>query len=155
MGKAVRHDRIPTAKDWAGAEADLAARHARTLLLGKSLDEALAVFGQGRSIERADELRHVPRRPFQYYVFAFATFVRSDAAQGDADSASCFLRLLLWREEADPGSVAQVWPRLAPMARAVWGRQAWYEADPAIYGSFVEMGRALEALLGEAPSCRA
>lgn len=49
----------------------------------------------------------MPRRAFQYYVSAFADFVVSGAAIGDADSASPFLNLLVNREERDPGSVAR------------------------------------------------
>ena len=49
----------------------------------------------------------MPRRVFQFYIFAFAQYVMSEAAIGDPDAASCFLNNLIAREEHDPGSVAR------------------------------------------------
>jgi len=61
----------------------------------------------------------MPRRAFQYYVFAFAEFVVSNAAAGDPDSASPFLHLLVNREERDPGGVSEIYPELQPVVQFV------------------------------------
>jgi hypothetical protein len=103
--------RIPGRKHWAGYESDLDIRHAHKLLFGRHVDELQDLFGDNRSIERANESRHMPRAAFQYYIFAFAKFVRSDASRGDADSASPFLRLLIDREKSEPSSVREIWER--------------------------------------------
>lgn len=88
----------------------------------------------------------MPRRAFQYYVFAFADFVLSDRASGDADSASPFLRLLVSREQRDCGSVAAIYPRLASAVEFVACHQGRYDADASIYGSFQELADQLKTL---------
>jgi hypothetical protein len=142
-------NRVPDAEDWAGYENDLDVRYAHTLLFGKSAGEVQDVFGQGRSIERADELLFAPRKVSQYYVFAFAAYVVSDAAAQDADSASPFLNLLVNREKKDPGSVKEIHKRLAPIVSLVADRQAFYDADPDIYGNFKDHEAELATLCNE------
>lgn len=117
-------------------------------MLGKSIDEVQRFFGSFRSISRADELLYMPRRAFGYYVQAFATFVRSEAAIGDPDSASAFLRLLQSREAREPGSVQEHYPRLRATVDFVGDHQAAFDADETIYGSFDEQRRQLHELCG-------
>ena len=95
--------RIPGSADWLGYESDLDVRHAHEILFGKSTGEVQKYFGGVQSIARADELLFMPRRAFQYYVFAFAEFVLSPDGVGDPDSASPFLRLLVSRESVIQG----------------------------------------------------
>jgi hypothetical protein len=124
---------IPGDEEWRGYETDLDAKYAHTLLFGKSIDEVQPLFGGGRSIERADELRFVPGAVFRYYVHAFAKFVKSDAAKGDPDSASSFLHLLATREERD---VSAVYDSLAETIEFIASHQQHYRANREIYGSF-------------------
>lgn len=131
-----RTRRVPTAEDWRGYEADLDVQYAHRLMFGKTLDEVQTCFGGMASIGRADELLHMPRRAFQFYVFAFAKFVLSEHSEGDPDSASPFLKLLVCREQRDPGSVQQIYAELAPIVATVAARQAYYWANPSIYGDF-------------------
>lgn len=138
MNERRRRLRIPGHEEWLGYDADLDVRYAHKLFFGKSVEDVQRYFGDVRSIERADELLFMPRRAFQYYVRAFATFVMSDAARGDCDSASSFLGLLAHREEHDPGSVAQVFDVLEEAVEYVASNQALFDADPAIYGDFRE-----------------
>jgi hypothetical protein len=151
MGKRVA--KIPGHAEWAGYEADLDVKYAHKLFFGKSIAEVQQYFGDVRSIERADELLFMPRRAFQYYVFAFAEFLLSAKAAGDSDSASPFLRLLVAREQRDPGSVAQVYPRLASAVEHVAAHQDHYDADINIYGNFQDHAAQLKALC-EAPHNR-
>ena len=141
-----RHLQIPGPAEWAGYETDLDVRHAHNLFFGKSITEVQCFFGGTRSIERADELLFMPRRAFQYYVFAFSDFVLSDQASGASDSASPFLRLLVSREQRDPGSVAAIYSRLASAVEFVASHQARYDADPSIYGSFHDLAAQLKTL---------
>jgi hypothetical protein len=140
---------IPDAKDWAGYQDDLEIRYAHKLYFGKRIDEVHSLFAQGRSIERASELLFAPRRVFQYYVFAFATYVLSDSAREDSDSANSFLLLLINREQRDPGSVKQIHGRIAPIVSAVAARQAFYNANPDIYGNFRDHEAEFAALCNE------
>ena len=132
---------VPGDAEWAGYEVDLDARYAHGLLYGKTIEQAQELFGQNLSIERADELQFVPRRVFQYYVFAFAECLRTDRARGDSDSASPFLHLLLERERIDRGSVSEIYRDLAPTIDFVAANQQHFDADEGIYGSFAELAR--------------
>jgi hypothetical protein len=138
--------KIPGHAEWEGYETDLDATYAHELLFGKSIAEVQELFGDVRSIERADELLFMPQRAFQYYVFAFAEFVLSEQARGDPDSASPFLRLLISREERDPGSVADIYPHLLPAVEYAASHQQQYGADPNIYGDFEELAAQLKTL---------
>jgi hypothetical protein len=140
--------KVPGSNEWAGYEADLDVRYAHKIFFGKSIAEVQCFFGGIHSIQRADELLFMPRHAFQYYVFAFADFVLSDQAAGDSDSASPFLRLLISREQRDPGSVSDIYPHLASTVEYVASHQAQYDADPNIYGSFQELATQLKALCG-------
>lgn len=114
-------------------------------MFGKSTAEVQQYFGGTASIQRADELLFMPRKAFQYYVQAFAEFVRSDAAIGDADSASPFLHLLINREERDKGSVAEVYADLRPTVDYVAANQSRFDAQPDIYGDFGELADLVRA----------
>lgn len=146
MSKKRLRNKVPGPEEWSGYEIDLDVRYAHKLLFGKSIDEVQEYFGGVHSIERADELLHMPRGAFRYYVKAFAKLVTSEAARGDADSASPFLRLLLNREERDPGSVAEVYKELADASDFVASHQQHFDAKPAIYGWFRELATRIRLL---------
>jgi hypothetical protein len=147
LGTLRKHIRkVPGSDAWLGYESDLDVKHAHKLMFGKTISDVQGLFGGVRSIERADELLFMPRRAFQYYVFAFAEFALSDKGIGDSDSASPFLRLLLNREKRDPGSVAQIYEELVPVVDHVASHQSQYDADENIYGNFGDLARQLRAL---------
>ena len=131
-----RRRQVPGKKEWAGFEDDLDVRAAHRLMYGKRADEVLKQFEGGHAISRADELLFMPRRAFQYYVFSFMEYLHSERAKGDSDAASPFLGLLVAREERDPGSVAAIYEQLRETIDYVAENQAYFEADPEIYGSF-------------------
>ena len=135
-------DLIPGPTDWAGYEDDLDVKYAHGLFYGKTKSEVLEYFATNDIVcsDRADELLYAPRGAFQYYVFAFADFVLSDAAIGNPNTASPFLNLLLHREEQDPGSVREVYSRLAPVVAFVTENQERFDADLEIYGNFRDIG---------------
>jgi len=116
-------------------------------MIGKS-------YPDGRCIQRSQELLHMPREAFQFNVFAFAQYVMSDAAIGDADGASCFLDCLIAREKRDPGSVAQVFARLEPTIDFVAASQARFDASHDTYGDFTEKAEELKKLVGATHSPR-
>jgi hypothetical protein len=140
--------KIPGPDEWAGYEDDIDARYAHSFWFGKSLEEMQPHFSGGRSIERGDELLFMPRRAFQFYIFAFAQYLMSEAAIGDSDAASSFLNFLAAREERDPGSVAQVYARLGPTVDFVAASQARFAASHHIYGDFAEKAGKLSKLCG-------
>ena len=145
----MRQRKVPTAEDWSGYEADEEVTYAHRLFFGRTIAEVLDLFGGGRGIERASEFLYMPRRAFQYYIFAFAEFLMSDAAAGESDDASPFLRLLIDREEHDPGSVAEIYSDLEEVVEFIASHQDYFEADLTIYGDFSELAVTLRGLVGE------
>jgi len=138
--------KIPGPKDWEGYEKDLDVRYAHKLFFGKSVPEVMEHFSVGgRCIERASELLFMPRKAFQYYVQAFAEYIKSEKAAGDSDAASPFLRLLLNREERDPGSVMEIYGKLSDTVDFVASHQDYFDAPRDIYGSFQELGDKIRA----------
>jgi hypothetical protein len=137
---AAKYGKVPGPAEWAGYETDLDVRDAHRMLFGKTVQDAATEhnFGGGRAISRMDELLFMPTRAFQYYVFAFAEYLMTGAAKGDPDAASPFLSLLEAREKRDPGSVAQIYEKLAPFVEYVGANQEHFDADQDIYGNFRE-----------------
>lgn len=145
--------RIPDGSAWRGYENDLDVKYLHRLFFGKSSAEVQEHFGRGRSIERMDELLYAPRLVFQYYVHAFASFVMSDKAKGDPDSASSFLSLLEAREEREAGSVRQIYASLAHCIDFVANNQVHFKAGLEIYGDFEERAQRIRALCGMGSAC--
>src|SRR5690348_11792737 len=139
---------VPDESAWYGYGDDLDVKYLHGLFFGKSIAEVQQYFGDGRSIERMGELLFAPRPVFRYYVHAFGTFVTSDKAAGDSDSASCFLSLLEEREKQDPGSVREVFNSLATCIARVADNQAHYDAAVDIYGDFKERAARLRRMCG-------
>jgi len=129
------HDRIPGPEDWRGYGSDRHLRRAREMFFGKSIDDVRDLFGAD-AIGLAQALRHMPRGAFRYYVLAFAAYLLSRPARGNADAASTFLGLLVDREVLDPGSVVEVYEDLSKAVEFVGSHQEHFGAEPAIYGSF-------------------
>jgi hypothetical protein len=144
--------KIPGPEEWAGYGDDFESRETIAIWFGKSLDDMQPGFPDSQSIQRAHELLHMPRRVFQFYIFAFAQYVMSETAIGDSDAASCFLNNLVAREQYDPGSVAHVYERLAPTVDFVAGSQPRFDADHDIYGDFAEKAEILKKLVGAMPA---
>jgi hypothetical protein len=69
------------------------------------------------------------------------------AGAGAADAASCFVRLLGDRVRTDAAGVATIYPALKPAIDSVAERQAFFDADVDIYGSFSDIVQEIEAAL--------
>ena len=136
--------RVPPREAWGDLTADPEVRYAYKLFGGKTIDEAKPLF-IANPIERAAELRFSPSRVFNYYVFCFVDFLLSPESEGEADAASCFLRLVLDKMRSDP-EVATIYPELKSAIDTVSERQTFYDADVDIYGSFVDLRHEIEAV---------
>jgi len=141
--------KVPGPEEWARHNDDIDARNVHAFWFGKSLDEVQKYFGGGQSIQRGDELLFMPRRAFQFYIFAFAQYVTSENAIGDSDGASSFLGCLIARETEDPGSVAQIYDQLQATIEFVAESQARFAADHHLYGDFREKAAELARLCGK------
>lgn len=137
---------VPDHAAWEGYQGDLDARYLHGIFFQKSIDEVQSNFDGNGVIDRSSELLFVPRAVFQYYIWAFALFLQSEKAQGESDSASCFLQLLIGREIGDPGSVADIAAGLLEVVDYVAANQAYFEADVDIYGDFQTLAMRIRGL---------
>ena len=137
---------VPGETEWAGREQDLDVQYAYHRYFGKTTDDVKYDF-RDLVIERASELRFVPRSVFQYYVFAWIDLFESPGESvGQSDCASVFLNLLRDREEADPGSVAEIYAELRVTVEYVAANQEFFDADVDIYGDFRDRAADIKAL---------
>ena len=92
-----------------------------------------------------EDLQSMPDVPFNFYAPALVNYLLSERSTGDADGASSFLNMVQWMFKTRPEVVDkrnQV--LLLETARNIAARQAFYDADPQIYGSFADELSAIE-----------
>ena len=95
-----------------------------------------------------EDLRWMPRIPFQYYIIGFKNFVASKNFEPSyaSDPTSCFIRLVLEKLENHPDHILAIMPELLPTVEYVANHQKEFEADEGIYGSFREICKQIQAL---------
>lgn len=124
----------PSEDDWRSEPWCLDAKAAYERFNGKTLDEAFDMVSDD-ALNREEDLLFMPSICFRYYLHAYLSYLRSDAARGDSDGASCVFGLIDHR--IDDLSMDPVLLRKAAETIAYVGeRQEWYDADVEIYGSF-------------------
>jgi hypothetical protein len=134
----------PSAEEWGEVEWDLDLKDAFRRLAGKTEEEAVPLFGEGDPVS---ELQLAPDTVFNYYIFSYVRYVLSAERAGHPDAASSFLSLVSDRASRDAVGLNAVWARLNPFLRQVAGQQEFYDADPEIYGSFLERCAQIEAAM--------
>lgn len=132
---------VPDEAAWEQHPEDLDWGWAKKQFFGLTLEQAAPLFGEN-PIERAEDLRFMPKRPFQYYIRAYAAFLLSDQAltcQEPYSAASCFLNLLEEKYKEGRGFVTPaLLEALLPAAEHVAAKQEAFEADVDIFGDFWE-----------------
>ena len=136
-------EKPPTRDEWGDLDADLEVKDAYRLFGGKTVGEAKPLFVEN-PIERAAELHYAPAPVLNYYLFCFVEHLLSPESAGESDMASCFLRLVRHRAASRPEDLDPVWVRLRPALATIAQRQAFYDADNNIYGSFVDLWHEIE-----------
>ena len=131
----VMSNRVPSREEWGDVKADSHQVAAFSLYGGKTVEEAIPHFVSD-PIHQAQVLRYATPAVFDYYIFCFATHLAKEESAGESDMASVFLNLLLEKSQNDPKALARIYPLLRSTIEVIAGRQAFYDADEEIYGSF-------------------
>lgn len=134
---------VPSREDWGDLGVDLEVEYGYKLFGGKTVEEALPLFVEN-PLERSAELHFAPGRVVAYYLFCYVSHLLSPGSAGEADMASTFLRLVGSAMQSSPHEIEAVWGYLGPAVAAVAERQAFYDADESIYGSFDRLRRDIE-----------
>ena len=142
---------MPTREDWGDLGVDPEVEYGYKVFGGKTRAEARPLFVE-HPLERAAELRFAPAAVFNYYIFCFVDHLLSPHSRGESDMASAFLRLVLDRAASQPTQLQSVWAELSLAVGAVADRQAFYEANAAIYGSFAELATHIQSAQASAGS---
>jgi UDP:flavonoid glycosyltransferase YjiC (YdhE family) len=145
----IRRQRVPTEQDWGNYQDDLDQNAAHQKFAGKTNEQVQRYFREN-VIMTTDDLRWMPRVPFQYYMIGFKDFIvlRNFEPSYASDPASCFIRLVLEKLENHPDHILAIMPELLPTVEYVANHQAEFEADENIYGSFPEIFKQIQALYG-------
>jgi len=138
---------VPTEADWGDYRTDLDQKYAHDLFAGHSNEEMQPHFYRN-VIERTDELRWMPEKPFRYYMLGFRDFVMAGKIESGwaADAASCFLGLTLEKLRKQASYILPIMAELLPALRYVAQNQTSIGADESIYGNFQEKLAQIEAL---------
>ena len=130
------HMRLPTAKDISpryGTDYESNdERGAREHFLGKSLDDAQALFRKN-ALYYQEDLLWMGAPAFRFYVPAFIRYIQSEDSRSDPDAINCFASLLEQRAE-EVEDVAPIAGALADACRYILQHYEKFEAEPSIYG---------------------
>lgn len=131
---------IPSEEEWGGYKADLDTEYAHRLFAGKTNDDMQTAFEEN-VIERTDELRWMPKMPFQYYMLGFKQFIENRAENCDdrSDAASCFIRLVAEKLKNTPDFILPILDQLLPTVEYIVENQSPFDAEVSIYGNFSEI----------------
>lgn len=132
--------KIPTHADWGEINHDdLDADWAYKTFLGKSFDEAVAMF-QKNALYYQEDLPSMPASAFNFYAPALVKYITSTQAAGDSDGASSFLHMVSWMLKTQRNIISlETEQLLLGAAEQVSRNQTFYAADIHIYGEFSEV----------------
>ena len=143
----LRRQRVPTEQDWGNYRDDLDQNDAHQKFAGKTNEEMQKHF-RNNAIATTNDLRWMPRIPFQYYMMGFRDYIASGNFESTwaSDSASCFLRLVQEKLENHPDHILAIMPELLPTIEFVANNQTRFDADESIYGNFLEKLKHIQTL---------
>jgi hypothetical protein len=136
---------IPIESEWRSESWNIDVDSAFEHFGGKSKEEAMQLF-QKDAARYQEDLLYTPTACFPYYLDACMTYLRSRAADGDAEGAAGFISLITDRAREYPDEVRDLWPEIFPTLRHIAVNQEHYGADEENFGSFHEQIESLSWL---------
>jgi len=124
---------LPTATDINPIPEDLDGRCAEEHFLGKTLEEAEALFCEA-SIIYQEDLMFMGVSAFRFYVQAAISYIRSDSSSGDSDIINCFAGILESRLEHEARELRPVALLLAGICGYIIEHYERFAVSPEIYG---------------------
>ncbi|HEY2586868.1 MAG TPA: hypothetical protein VGI81_14075 [Tepidisphaeraceae bacterium] len=130
---------------------DLDERHAMRMFLGKTPEQAEAMFQQNFLFYQED-LLYMRSAAFRFYVVPALRYLLTDAADGDADAGSTFCSVLEDRAAKEPDALRPLAPLLAEGIAQILARFDRFDCDPDIYGDVPARYRALSSAIEQRAS---
>lgn len=112
---------------------DLDERNAVEMFLGKTADEAEAMFRQNFVVYQED-LSNMRVPAFRFYVLPAMKYLVSEFADGDSDAASTFCFVLEDRFRRDPEALAPIAEMVVGVIRQILEKFDRFDCSPDIYG---------------------
>ena len=112
---------------------DLDGREAEQHFLGKTLDEAEALFREN-SLYYQEDLIWMGPVAFSFYLRAALSYLKSASAQGDSDIVSCLCAVLEFHLQHDAEAVCKASDTMAELCRYVLVAYNRFDVDETIYG---------------------
>ena len=125
---------LPTETDFLDPRSqDLDERHAVKMFLGKTPEEAEAMFRQNFLFYQED-LTYMRAPAFRFYVLPAITYLLSEEANGDSDAVSTFCYLLESRLKSEPEALAPIASVVLDAIVKILAHFDRFECSPEIYG---------------------
>lgn len=125
---------------------DLDERHAVKTFLGKTPEEAEAMFRQNFLFYQED-LTYMRAPAFRFYVLPAIKYLLSEHASDDSDAASTFCYVLESRLKDDPDALTPVAPVVLDAIEKILANFGRFNCSPDIYGDVPNRYRAVAARL--------
>ena len=123
---------FPSAKD-INVHDSLDERHACKIFLGKSIEEAEALFREN-ALAYHEDLMWMGPAAFRFYVAAAIRYIRTETASGDPDAVNSFAGLLEFRLGHEPAELVPVAAELGSICEFIIKRYESFDLTPEIYG---------------------
>jgi hypothetical protein len=131
---------IPTKQDWGIIDKnDLDAMYAYKNFYGRSTSQVYKFFVEN-ALHYQEDLLSMPIIPFNYYAQIFADYIISQSAKEDSDGASSYLHFIVeMLTSFKELPTSEIKKKLLCNAKIVAEQQEYYDADPCIYGDFLNI----------------
>jgi hypothetical protein len=123
---------------------DLDQRHAVKTFLGKTPEQAEAMFRQNFLFYQED-LTYMRTPAFRFYVAPAINYLLSQHARGDSDAASTFCYVLESRLKYDPDALAPIAPVVLDAIEKILADFDRFDCSPETYGDVPGRYRAVAA----------
>jgi hypothetical protein len=135
--------RLPTAREINPIPEDLDGQCAEQNFLGKSLEEAEALFRES-SITYQEDLMYMGSTAFRFYVQAAISYIQSKSATGDSDIIAGFAGILECRLESESQELLSIAEQLASICAYIIEQYDRFDLTPEIYGDLRPRFQALQ-----------
>ncbi len=125
---------LPTATEINPTPENLDGQCAQRHFLGKTLEEAEALF-LAASLTYQEDLMFMGVSAFRFYVQAAISYIRSDSATTDSDFINCFAGILESRLENEAAELHPIASQLADICGYIVKRYDKFDLTPEIYGN--------------------
>lgn len=123
---------IPTLEDWENYKDNLDSISAFKRFYGKSNDEMIKEFYQGVT-ETLSEFLYMPRKPFKYYIFSLAEFVKKrdfhPIYSRASVSAGTLIDIVLGRLKIDKESIVDISDELSNYFQFIYENIDTYNSE--------------------------